>query len=68
MVELAEQAEGVYGTRMTGGGFGGCTIVLFQAGCVEAFQRTVHQGYEGSTGGKPEIYVCSAANGVGRVV
>jgi galactokinase len=67
MVELAEQAEGVYGTRMTGGGFGGCTIALVKAGCVESFQRTVQEGYERSTGCKPEIYVCSAADGVGQV-
>jgi galactokinase len=67
MVKLAEQAEGVYGTRMTGGGFGGCTIALVQAAWVEAFQRTVQEGYERSTGCKPEIYVCSAADGVGRV-
>jgi len=67
MVELAEQAEGVYGSRMTGGGFGGCTVALVQTGCVEAFQRTVQEGYERSTGCKPEIYVCSAADGVGQV-
>jgi len=67
MVELAAQAQGVYGTRMTGGGFGGCTITLLQAGCVEAFQRTVGEGYERATGSKPEIYVCTAADGVGEV-
>jgi len=67
MVELAGQAEGVYGTRMTGGGFGGCTIALVQAGCVEAFQRTVREGYERSTGRKPEIYICAAADGVSRL-
>ena len=68
MVELAEKAEGVYGTRMTGGGFGGCTVALVQAGCVEAFKRTVQGGYERSTGCKPEIYVCSTADGVGQIV
>jgi galactokinase len=68
MVELAEQVEGVYGTRMTGGGFGGCTVALVQAGCVEAFKRTVQEGYERSMGCEPEIYVCSAADGVGRIV
>ena len=68
MVELAQQAEGVYGTRMTGGGFGGCTIALVGAARVEAFQRTVQEGYERSTGCKPEIYVCSAEDGVGEVV
>jgi len=67
MVELAEHAEGVYGTRMTGGGFGGCTIALVEAACVEAFKGTVHEGYERSTGCKPEIYICSAADGVGEV-
>ncbi len=68
MVELAGQAEGVYGTRMTGGGFGGCTIALVQTDCVEAFQRTVQEGYERSTGCKPKIYVCTAADGVSRIV
>ena len=67
MVELAERVDGVYGTRMTGGGFGGCTIALVQAGCVDAFQRTVREGYERTTGRKPEIYICAAAHGVGRI-
>jgi galactokinase len=67
MVELAKQVEGVYGVRMTGGGFGGCTVALVQAGHVEAFRRTVGDGYERATGCKPEIYVCTAADGVGEV-
>jgi galactokinase len=67
MVELAGKADGVYGTRMTGGGFGGCTIALVQTGCVEVFQRTVREGYERSTGRKPEIYICAAADGVARI-
>ena len=67
MVELAGQAEGVYGTRMTGGGFGGCTIALVQADRARAFQWTVREGYERSTGCKPEIYICAAADGVGQV-
>jgi galactokinase len=68
MVELAEQAEGVYGTRMTGGGFGGCTIALVQRAYAMTFQRKVQEGYERLTGCKPEIYVCSAADGAGRSV
>jgi galactokinase len=67
MMEIAERVEGVYGTRMTGGGFGGCTIALVQTGCVEEFQRTVREGYERSTGRNPEIYICAAADGVGRL-
>jgi galactokinase len=65
MVELGAAVEGVYGTRMTGGGFGGCTIALVRAERVAEFERAVGQGYERATGLKPEIYVCTAADGVG---
>ena len=67
MVELATQVEGVYGTRMTGGGFGGCTITLVKAESVEEFKRTVARRYEEATGFTPEIYVCTAAMGAGEV-
>jgi len=64
MVEFGEQVAGVYGTRMTGGGFGGSTISLVQSASVEAFQHSVGEKYELATGYKPEIYVCPAADGV----
>ena len=67
MVRLAEQNKGVYGARMTGGGFGGCTINLVHEDHVEAFQRNVTAGYESVTGRVPEIYVSPAANGAGRL-
>ncbi len=67
MVELAEKAEGVYGSRMTGGGFGGCTITLIKAECVDRFQQIIQQGYERAIGCKPEIYICTADDGVGRI-
>jgi galactokinase len=67
MVELAGQVEGVYGSRMTGGGFGGCAIALVRSDCVAAFQQTVSEGYERATACKPGIYVCSAADGVGQL-
>src|SRR5687768_1310388 len=60
MVELARPLAGVYGARMTGGGFGGCTIYLVKADNVEEFRRVVAHGYEEATGLVPEIYVCSA--------
>ena len=63
MVDLAMQIEGVYGARMTGGGFGGCTINLVRTDSVAAFKRTVRVGYEHATGLAPEIFVCSTANG-----
>jgi galactokinase len=63
MVELAAGVEGVYGARMTGGGFGGCTINLVDVNHVEAFIRVVAEGYEQGTRLKPEIYVCEASKG-----
>jgi galactokinase len=67
MVELAAPVAGVYGARMTGGGFGGCTINLVDARQVENFRRTVADGYEESTGLKPEIYVCEASKGAEQI-
>jgi galactokinase len=67
MVDLASYAEGVFGARMTGGGFGGCTIALVELDCVADFQRTIQEGYERKTGHKPEIYICSAATGASRL-
>ena len=67
MVELAHQVRGVYGARMTGGGFGGCTVNLIKAENVDTFKKTVSLGFEKATGLIPEIYICSAANGVEEV-
>ncbi|MGB7844778.1 MAG: galactokinase [Candidatus Acidiferrum sp.] len=67
MVELAGKIDGVYGARMTGGGFGGCTVNLVKRDSVEAFQSKVARGYKLATGRRPEIYVCTAADGVQRL-
>lgn len=63
LVELAERARGVHGARMTGAGFGGCTINLVQSDCVGDFRERVLPEYERQTGRKAEMYVCSAADG-----
>ncbi len=67
MVELAQKEEGVYGARMTGGGFGGCTVNLVKADFAERFKTAVSIGYTSATGVAPEIYICSAVDGVTRV-
>jgi galactokinase len=67
MVELAEKVEGVYGARMTGGGFGGCTVNLVAEEHAEQFQQTVASEYERVTKLKPEVYVCTAANGAEEI-
>jgi len=68
MVELATAAPGVRGARMTGGGFGGCTINLVEAAQVEAVREAVGRGYQAATGRRAEILVCEAAGGAERVV
>jgi len=67
MVRLALENSGVHGARMTGGGFGGCTINVVQETYVEEFRAKVATGYERATGRMPEIYVLSAADGAGRL-
>jgi galactokinase len=67
MVDLAMQQEGVIGARMTGGGFGGCTINLVHAAHSEEFCKRVSEGYQAATGSHPNIYVCEASQGAERV-
>lgn len=67
MVELARKAEGVYGARMTGGGFGGSTVNLVHVRFVEQFKQAVSKEYYRITGFKPEIYVCEASNGAEEI-
>jgi galactokinase len=67
MVELAAQIDGVYGARMTGGGFGGCTINLIAAGAVEDFTRKIKTGYADATDREADVYVCTAADGAERI-
>jgi galactokinase len=63
MTEVAEELPGYRGGRMTGGGFGGCTVNLVDTSHVEAFAEQLSEGYRRSRGVKPDVYVCSAAEG-----
>jgi galactokinase len=67
MVALNAAAEGVHGARMTGGGFGGCTISLVDATAVEAFKVSVANGYRAATGLEPQIFSSPPGAGVGAV-
>ena len=67
LVEIAAAQLGVIGARMTGGGFGGCTINLVESSAVEAFKPNVAAAYFAKTALQPEIYVSPAADGVCRV-
>ena len=59
LVELALKCEGVYGSRMTGGGFGGCTVTLVEREFTEKAIETIKNGYEGTA----TFYVCQASEG-----
>jgi galactokinase len=67
MVELANQQAGVYGARMTGGGFGGATINLVGACGAEAFAESVANVYQKETGIVPTNYICTPADDGGLV-
>ena len=67
MVKLAQKVDGVYGSRMTGGGFGGSTVNLVKEEMADEFRTRVAAGYEQVTKLKPEIYICIAANGAEEV-
>ena len=63
MVELARRRPGVLGARMTGAGFGGCTVNLIRAGEADAFVEAVRSDYQGQTGLDPEVYQFMAEDG-----
>ena len=68
MVDLARKQTGVYGARMTGGGFGGCTVNLVKNDAVAQFKNRVAREYQQATGLAPEIFVTSAAEGVEEII
>jgi galactokinase len=67
MVDLAYQQKGVYGARMTGGGFGGATINLVDARYAGEFKEKIAKAYQKETGLMPQIYICKPAEGAGSV-
>ena len=66
LVEIAQRQPGCYGSRMTGGGFGGCTVSLVEASEAARFTEQVATAYHQATGRDTTVYVCRAVNGVGR--
>jgi galactokinase len=60
---LAQHVKGVYGSRMTGGGFGGCTISLLEEWAVEKASQMLTDGYRIGMGRDVDIFVCSPSDG-----
>jgi len=63
MAEAAEGLPGYYGGRMTGGGFGGCTLNLVESAKADAFAEAIARRYQRATGIEPAVYICSTADG-----
>jgi galactokinase len=63
LVEAAAEVEGVYGSRLTGAGFGGCTVSLVRQDAVQEFSAHVARRYHVATGVHPQVYVCRAEDG-----
>lgn len=67
LILLASHQDGICGARMTGAGFGGCTVNLVDSKHVPEFQKRIADAYSIETGRRPEIYVCTASEGAARV-
>jgi len=64
MVEAAQGLPGFCGGRMTGGGFGGCTVNLVREENASDFAAQIAERYQQATGITPQVYICSAEDGV----
>lgn len=67
LFEEARKVKGCIGTRMTGAGFGGCTVSLVHQDAVADFQRNVAEGYYSKTGLKASFYICDIGDGAREV-
>jgi galactokinase len=67
MVGIARKLPGVYGARMTGGGFGGCAVALVRSENVDQFKQEIAAGYARAMQIQPEIYISTAADGASRI-
>jgi galactokinase len=67
MVELAQDIPGLIGARLTGGGFGGCTINLVEQSQAKAFAAELGRRYAAKTGIVPQIHICHASGGAHKL-
>ncbi|MFC2136771.1 galactokinase [Bacteroidota bacterium] len=67
LVEEARKINGVVGSRMTGGGFGGSTVSIVKNEAIDEFIEKVGKNYEAKTGIKPEFYIAEIVNGAHKI-
>lgn len=66
-VETGKDIAGVIGSRMIGGGFGGCTINLVKKGTAQHFAGEIEERFRKKTGIKGNAYICNASDGVRKL-
>jgi galactokinase len=68
MTAIVSDLDGVFGARMTGGGFGGCAIALVDAAAADdRFRETIQDRYQANTGIRPDVWICAPGSGVEEV-
>jgi galactokinase len=67
LVDAAMKIDGVYGARMTGGGFGGCTVTLLRADAAAAFEAQISAAYQARFGVTPSVYACRPSDGAAEL-
>ena len=67
MASEAWKIDGVIGSRMTGGGFGGCTVSLVKDKAIDTFIKEVGAAYEAKIGIKPEFYIAEIGDGACKI-
>lgn len=63
LVEIARQLDGCYGARLSGAGFGGCTVNLVDESSAEEFIDSLGKAYQQKTGRRAQVYLCRASRG-----
>jgi len=65
MARIAQGLEGCYGARLTGAGFGGCTVNAVEMNLAQEFSSTLAKKYKAETGLTPQVYISHPSNGAG---
>ncbi len=68
LAELAWKIPGVYGSRMTGGGFGGCTVSIVDKNIIDEFKNSVGENYKKSTGRSASFYIVDTSDGANKIL
>ena len=67
LVSLAWETDGVIGSRMTGAGFGGCTVSIVKEDCIDSFIEKLEKQYTDKIEYEPSFYVVTISGGARKI-